>query len=230
LLAEIMHELKTPLMAITAAGDLLSRPELPSEKHGELITMIKRESSRLSRMTRDFLDYARLESGRERLEREPIELAEVISEVVQIAQSQATERGITIVTQLSQDVPTAAEGSTLIGDRDRIKQVLLNLVSNATKYNVDDGQIIIEARRQEDGVGVSVTDHGRGIADEDIGHLFERFYRIPGSEELSEGSGMGLPIAKKIVEEHGGRIEVSSVLGEGTTFLVSLPFSQQSNE
>jgi signal transduction histidine kinase len=225
LVAEIMHELKTPLMAITAACDLIVRPDLPQEKHGELTGMIKRESMRLSKMTRDFLEFARLESGRERLAREPIELVSVINDVVHITQSQAEARHITIIAEIAPDLPTAEDNPTLIGDSDRVKQVLLNLVSNATKYNVDGGRITINAHMAENVIVINVVDTGRGIAEEDIGHLFERFYRIPGSEELSEGSGMGLAIANKIVEELGGHIEVASVLGEGTTFTVRLPLS-----
>jgi signal transduction histidine kinase len=233
LLAEVMHELKTPLMAITAAGDLLGRPDLPPEKRSDIVGMIKRESMRLSQMTRDFLDFARLESGRERLEHEQIDIYNIINDVVQIAHSQAAERGIEIVTDISPDLPKATDARTVVGDSDRLKQVLLNLVSNATKYNIENGRITIaagppdETSSVKDGVRIKVTDTGRGIAEQDIGHLFERFYRIPGSEDLSEGSGMGLAIAKKIVEQHGGRIDVESVVDEGTTFTVALPLSSE---
>lgn len=225
LLAEIMHELKTPLMAITAATELLKRPELPKEKYQVIVGMIERESSRLSKMTKDFLDFARLESGRERLSREPINLAEVVSQVVHVTELQAAARGIIIRASLAENIPAATDDPTLIGDMDRIKQLLLNLVSNATKYNVENGLIEIDVACAEGHVRMSVTDSGRGIAEEDIGHLFERFYRVPGSEDISEGSGMGLAIAKKIAEAHGGRIEVKSVLDEGTTFTVYLPLS-----
>jgi signal transduction histidine kinase len=189
--------------------------------------MIKRESLRLSNMTKDFLDFARLESGREKLDRKPIALAEIIKDVVQIARPQAEARGIVIHTSISTDVPSIAANPALIGDSDRIKQVILNLVSNATKYNTEDGQIKIEAERGDSQVRVSVSDTGHGIAEEDVTHLFERFYRVPGSEELSEGSGMGLAIASKIVEAHGGRIEVSSVPEQGTTFTIYLPLTAQ---
>ena len=234
LLAEIMHEIKTPLMAITAASELLTRPQLPADKHGELIGMIKKESLRLSQMTKDFLEFARLESGRERLSREPIDLVKVVNDVVQLTEAQADKRGITIITQLAPELTRPGDESFLIGDSDRIKQVLLNLVSNAIKYNVEGGRITIElarvtaaAGRQE--VAMRVSDTGRGILSEDISHLFERFYRIPGSERISEGSGMGLAIANKIVEEHGGRIEVTSELGKGTDFVVILPLSARSS-
>lgn len=223
LLAEIMHEIKTPIMAISAAAELLSRPDAPAEKHDDLVRMIKRESVRLSNMTRDFLDFARLESGRVRFSREPVDLGEIIQDVANLTQSQAAERGIRIETKLAPGLPTASRLPTVVGDRDRLKQVLLNLVSNAIKYNKENGRIGIDAQLMDDEVRVTVADTGRGIDPQDIDHLFERFYRVPGSEGVSEGSGLGLAVARKIVEEHNGRIEVESTLGEGTTFTVFLP-------
>lgn len=223
LLAELMHELKTPLMAITAASELLNRPDLPQEKTGQLVGMINRESKRLSKMTRDFLDFARLESGRAALEHEPVNIVEVVQDVVSISLSQASAKGITIKTELAADLPSEATAQVVIGDQDRIKQVLLNLTSNATKYNKENGRIHIACTCVEDkAVVMRVSDTGPGISKEDQAHLFERFYRIPGSEG-AEGSGLGLSVAKKIVEEHNGRIEVSSELGAGTTFTVILP-------
>ncbi len=222
LIAEIMHELKTPLMAISAASELLSRPEMPQEKQGELVGMIKKESNRLSKMTRDFLDFARLESGRMRLRREVLDVPQVIDEVISISQTQAAARNIEIVVQVAPDLPTIASKTAVIGDADRLKQVLLNLVSNATKYNRENGRILIGASCQADEVQIDVADTGPGIEPEDLEHLFERFYRIPGSES-AEGSGLGLSVAQKIVEEHNGRIEVDSTVGEGTTFMIFLP-------
>ncbi|MCP4360859.1 MAG: GAF domain-containing sensor histidine kinase [Chloroflexi bacterium] len=225
LLAEIMHEIKTPLMAITSATELLSRPEVPQERHGQLIDMIKRESQRLSKMTRDFLDFARLESGRVDLKKDPLELEQVVEDVVSISQPQAAERDITIEVDYAADLPHKTDAVTLVGDQDRVKQVLLNLVSNATKYNRENGRLSITVRRVNDEAHILVADTGPGIAPEDVPHLFERFYRIPGSNR-AEGTGLGLSVSKKIVEEHHGRIEVHSVLGEGTTFTVCLPLTQ----
>ena len=222
LIAEIMHELKTPLMAISAASELLSRPDFPQEKQGELFGMIKKESNRLSKMTKDFLDFARLDSGRMRLAREAIDIQQIINDVVGISQPQAAARNIEIMTHLAHDLPVIGSETAVIGDSDRLKQVLLNLVSNAVKYNVVNGRINLSATCQPGEVQISVADTGPGIAPEDIGHLFERFYRIPGSES-AEGSGLGLSVAQKIVEEHNGRIEVQSTLGEGTTFTLFLP-------
>lgn len=224
LLAELMHEVKTPLMAITAASDLLSRPEIPPEKHGDLVGMIQRESQRLAKMTRDFLDFARLESGRETLERQPVDIAQVVQDIVAVSRSQAEERGIQITTNFGENLPTPQSNPALIGDADRLKQVLLNLTSNATKYNRENGRITISCRNLNDQqVEISVADTGPGIASQDLEHLFERFYRIPGSQ--AEGSGLGLSVAQKLVEAHNGRIEVDSIVGQGTTFTVTLPLT-----
>ncbi|MCP5098700.1 MAG: GAF domain-containing sensor histidine kinase [Chloroflexi bacterium] len=222
LLAEIMHEIKTPLMAVQAASELLTRPELPESKHGELVGMINRESQRLSKMTKDFLDFARLESRRVKLAKLPVDTKTVIVDVVHIASSQAAERHISIEKQLLPGLPEPDSIPCLIGDSDRLKQVLLNLVSNAVKYNKDNGNVTITAAVEGNAVVISVQDTGPGIEQKDIDHLFERFYRIPKTSG-AEGTGLGLSVAKKIVEEHNGRIDVTSIIGEGTTFTIFLP-------
>ncbi|RMG98596.1 MAG: sensor histidine kinase [Chloroflexi bacterium] len=232
LLAEIMHELKTPLMAITAASELLSRPELPKAQHDQVVQMIRREAERLAKMTRDFLDFARLESGRVRLARQPVAVAALVQEVVTLSRSQAEKRGIQIEMVLSPELPDVDSSLLLVGDADRLKQVLLNLVSNAIKYNVENGRITITAEIDTDArqLRLHVADTGPGIAPEDVEHLFERFYRVPGSEKVSEGSGLGLAIANKIAEEHNGRITVTSTVGQGTTFTVHLPLTPAPTE
>lgn len=226
LLAELMHELKTPLMAIRSAAELLCRPDFPPEKHAELAQMLQRETSRLSDMTKDFLDFARLESGRVRLAHEPVDVRLLIWDVMRIAESQAADKGITINADIDESAPGRDAAMALWGDVDRLKQVLLNFVSNAIKYNVENGRITITVRRDDDVLSVAVADTGYGIAPQDLERLFERFYRVPGKEGVAEGSGLGLAIAKKIVEEHNGRIEVASELDVGTTFTIHLPLGR----
>jgi signal transduction histidine kinase len=221
--AEIMHELKTPLMAVTAASDLLNRPELPENKRADLLRMIRQEATRLSKMTQAYLDLARLESGRANIRREPVNVLGLVEDVVALQQAQANGRNVTIRSRLP------AENPPILGDADRLKQVLLNLVSNAIKYNVEGGRIIVEVVEQEEEVALSVIDTGKGIAPENLARLFERFYRVPDSEGYSEGTGLGLSIARKILEEHGGRIEVESEVGRGTTFRCVLPLVEDGN-
>jgi signal transduction histidine kinase len=169
-------------------------------------------------MTQDFLELARLESGRVHLSRQPVDVSELVQDVVHIQQPQAIACRVTLSGHVTMSLPT------LMGDYNRLKQVLLNLASNAIKYNVPDGCVWIEARSEKPGeVALVVTDTGPGIPAESLPRLFERFYRLPDSEGFSEGTGLGLSIARKIVEEHGGRLEVESEVGKGTTFRCCLP-------
>ena len=219
LLAEVMHEIKTPLLALTSASELLSKPNLPKKQQTAVVGMIQRETKRLARMTTDFLSLARLESGREHLETEPLCIREIVSDVCHITTEQAAKRGIAIAIKTGNGLQ---EGQ-VIGDTDKIKQVMLNLVSNAIKYNRKNGRVIISTGKDGAWVYIRVADTGVGIAPQDVEHLFERFYRIPGSD--ADGAGLGLSIAQRIIEAHNGRIQVKSTIGEGTTFTIYLPIS-----
>jgi len=216
LVAEIMHELRTPLNAMSLASRLLQRDDLTAERRAQVLATLRREADRLTRMTSDFLDLARLESGRFRLLRRPVDVARLIANVVVIEQEYAAARGVTIETDFPPDLPPIS------GDPDRLTQVFFNLVSNAVKYNRAHGRVTISADAHDDAVCISVADTGRGIDAEEIDHLFERFYRVQDSDKEG-GTGLGLSIARKIVEAHGGRIAVESTPGEGSTFHCWLP-------
>ncbi|MBK9049822.1 MAG: GAF domain-containing sensor histidine kinase [Chloroflexi bacterium] len=219
LIAEIMHELKTPMMAITASTELLMYDQVKQDQRTELVKIIQQEVRRLSRMTQDYLDLARIESGRLSLEHHEVDLTVIIQEVMHIQRPQANNRHITL----------HYEGETVVpfitGDADRLKQVLLNLVSNAIKYNREWGTITVRLACLNGELCLSVHDTGEGIAPEHLEHLFQRFYRVPGSETKSEGSGLGLSIAQRIVEAHGGRIVVESNVGQGSTFYCWFPLT-----
>ena len=218
LIAEFMHELKTPLMALTAASEILTRGENNlSAKQIELLEMVQHETAHLSQMAQEFLDLARLESGRTNFVEEPVDLASVVSETVRLQESQAKARDIDIRTIIPADLPL------VLGDSGRLKQVLVNLTSNAIKYNMEYGLVTIELKALNGGVAIEVSDNGPGIPEDNLSHLFERFYRVPDAEGFTEGTGLGLTITQRIIEEHGGRIEVKSVLGEGSTFCCYLP-------
>lgn len=218
LISEFMHELKTPLMALTAASELLARETL-DESSQELIEMIQRETMRLSKMAQDFLDLARLESGRVQLVQAPVNLSLLVDDVVSLQEPQAADRGITITTKLPEQLPI------ITGDYNRLKQVLLNLTNNAIKYNIAQGQVTITITDLDNEVMIAISDTGPGIAKENQAHLFERFYRIPDGEGFTEGTGLGLSISARIMQEHGGRIEVNSERGHGSTFRCYLPKS-----
>jgi signal transduction histidine kinase len=218
LIAEFMHELKTPLMALTAASEILAKGNNGlTTKQRELLEMIEGETAHLSQMAQEFLDLARLESGRTHFVHENIDLPTLVADIVRLQEPQATARNIKIRTIIPADLPS------INGDSSRIKQVLLNLTNNAIKYNKDNGLVTIELKALNGGVAIEVADTGPGIPPENLPHLFERFYRVPDAEGFTEGTGLGLTIAQRIVEEHGGRIEVKSVMGEGSSFYCYLP-------
>jgi signal transduction histidine kinase len=216
LIADFMHEFKTPLMALTTASEILAREDL-IPFHQELLMMIQSETARLSRMAQDFLDLSRLESGRLQFDQQPVDLTVVTEDVVKLQMAQADKKDIHISIEVLGDVPL------VFGDYDRLKQLLLNLTNNAIKYNRRGGLVKIRLHNLGQEVAIKVMDTGPGIAAENVPHLFERFYRVRDDEGFTEGAGLGLPIAKRIVENHGGRIEVSSMLGGGSTFTCYLP-------
>ena len=217
LISELVHELRTPLGAILATTHLLLR-NLPEEKRVELIKTIQRETERLSTLTTEFLDISRLESGRIQFKREPFALPELLAECLEVVRHQAQARGLGLELKLAPDV------SLVVTDRGKIKQVVLNLLTNAVKYNRDDGRITLAAQTTADGYfRVSVTDTGRGIPPEAMKNMFQKFYRVPETEGTATGTGLGLSLAKKIVELLGGEMGIESTYGVGSTFWFTLP-------
>ncbi len=220
-ISEMVHELRTPLMALVALSELLSRPDLPAEKLDEFAQTIQREAQRLTKMTSSFLELSRLESGRVRLKHEPVDLRQIVQDTITVQQPQAAERGIAITLELPDDLPS------LMGDQDRIRQVMLNLISNAIKYNRLEGTITISAALQDKVIQVCVRDTGKGIPPKAVKNLFKRFYRVPDTEGYTTGTGLGLSITQRIIQEHGGRIWLESEPGKGSCFLFTLPLPSQ---
>ena len=218
LIAELVHELRTPLAALTATSHILLRGDLPVERRAEFVNTIGEETDRLATMTTEFLDLAKLESGRARFERQVFEITELVHECVAIVIPQADSKDVAIHEQLF-GLPAVR------GDRGKIKQVLLNLLTNAIKYNRDSGHIYLAGEALERRLKVVVRDTGKGIPPESLPRIFEKFYRVPDSEGWSQGTGLGLAIAKRIVESHGGKMVVESSVNVGTTFSFSLPLA-----
>jgi signal transduction histidine kinase len=220
LVAEIMHELKTPLMSLAAAVEALNRADLPPEQRDYILYLARQETQRLTRMTQELLDFARLESGRATFAREAFDLGQLIKDAAAMQRPLAAERSISFKLELPD------EPFIFVGDPGRFKQLLLNLTSNAIKYNKLGGQVTISLIPAEDNFTLAVKDAGPGIPPELRERLFERFYRLPDSEGFAEGSGLGLAIVKKIVEGYRGRVEVDSVLGAGATFRCLIPCAE----
>ncbi len=217
LIAEFVHELRTPLASLSTATYLLLRPEISREQAEQIITNIHQETIRLNALASSFLDLARLESGRVQFNKSSFPLQPVCEECKGVLISKAEESRISIDIKIPADMPIVT------GDRDKLKQVIMNLVSNAIKYNRPGGQVIITAGIDEKSWHFSISDTGYGIPEESLPNLFQKFYRVKGLETKATGTGLGLSICKQIVQGHGGRIEVRSKVGEGTTFIVHIP-------
>jgi len=194
-------------------------PELPKEKHHQMVSVIQRETTRLSEMATSYLDLARLESGRSSFELQSIQPADLLAECAILVQTNVTENGLTFEPDFQADLPN------IQGDFDKIKQAVINLLSNSIKYNRPAGEVRLRAFANDKQLIIAVEDTGIGIPKEHQTGLFEKFYRVPGSENVSAGTGLGLAVVKRIIEGHKGSIEVDSTPGEGTTFSIYLPIS-----
>ena len=216
MVADIAHELRTPLTVVQ--GSLEAMLDGVYDLNPENIASIHQQTALLSRLVADLRDLALAEAGQLRLDWQSVDLEAVIAQASNALQSQALEKGVTFKVELPQGLPR------IRGDGQRLQQVLFNLVSNALRHTPTGGTVKTAVEVKEDRVVIRVQDTGSGIPAEDLPHVFERFYRVDRSRARSTGgSGLGLTIAKRIVEAHGGQIWAQSWLGAGSTFAFSLP-------
>ena len=213
-LADVSHELRTPLTVIKGNVDLMRRMKKVDE---ESLDNIEDEADRLTRLVGDLLLEAQAESGKLPLHFAPLELDTLLLEVFKEMRVLARERVHLKLPEIDQIM--------INGDRDRLKQVLINLISNAIKYTPQGGEVVLSLGKISNKARLIVRDTGQGIPAEDLPHIFERFYRAEKSRTRSKigGFGLGLSIAYWIVNRHGGQIEVDSREGKGTTFCIYLP-------
>ena len=216
LLAIVSHDLRTPLSTIALGTTLLEDTSQRAEDRTHVIEIIKRAADRMERLIRDLQEVGRLDAGRTlRVDARRVELAALLREACEALHVQAQARQQVV----SCDLPTPP--LPVCADPDRIAQVLGNLIGNAIKFTPRGGRVTLAARREGREVRVSVTDQGPGIAEKDLPLVFEPYWQAPGTARL--GAGIGLKIAKGLVEAHGGRISVESKVGVGTTFSFTLP-------
>jgi PAS domain S-box-containing protein len=224
------HEMRTPITCIKGYADLLAKGTAGpvNDLQAEFLTTIRANADRIALLVSDLSDIARIETGRLRLELHSVALNEVVREALDGMRIHFDKKSQVLTVQLTEHLPCVQ------GDYDRLVQVLTNLLSNAHKFTPPGGHIKIVAERQQNGVQgetihVAVEDDGIGIAPEEQDLVFERFYRSE-DREASEvaGSGLGLSIAKNLVEMHGGRIWLESTLRGGTTVYFSLPVERES--
>jgi len=218
----VSHELRTPLTTIKAFTELIiMKPDMEAQRKGKLVSIINIETDRLTRLINDLLDLARIEAGSLKFRADRVSLEEVVMSSIAGMGPLFENKHISLKTRF--DSP----GATVIGDRDRLVQVVTNLLSNAGKFTPTGGAVLAAVWQEsgpEEQVVVAITDTGIGIPAADIEMIFEKFHRS-GDQLTStiEGTGLGLAIARQIVEAHGGRIRAESVQGKGSTFKVVLP-------
>ena len=220
-LANMSHELRTPLNAVIGFSEVLLQRmfgEL-NEKQNEYLKDIYASGQHLLSLINDILDLSKIEAGRMELAPAPFHLPTALENAVTLVRERAARHGIAL--KLDFD-PGLGE---VVGDERKVKQVLLNLLSNAVKFTPEGGRISLKAGRKDGLVEIAVTDTGIGIAPEDQATIFEEFRQVGSDEKRREGTGLGLTLAKKFIELHGGRIWVESQLDRGSTFTFTLPAS-----
>jgi PAS domain S-box-containing protein len=218
-LSRVSHELRTPLNSILGFGQLLEMDSLPKEQRRS-VKQILEAGEHLLDLINEILDIEKIASGRMTLSLESVRLSMVLDEALQLVRPLADRVGVTLI------APTDMEDVHIQADRQRLKQVLLNLFSNAVKFNRPGGDVLISGEPDGASFTIAVTDTGEGIDPEQIGNLFMAFDRLGAERRGIEGTGLGLALSKSLVETMGGSIEAESVLGHGTTFRVRLPSTE----
>ena len=222
----VSHELRTPLTSIKGYTDLMLMGATGPVGEAQLryLKVIKNNADRLQELVNDLLDISRLETGKTRLDLRPIDIAQVVHHVLDHLKGRINheEKEMTVVVDMPVKLPLAH------ADYTRVTQILTNLADNAFNYTPPQGQIVLSAAVRDDQIWLSVRDTGIGIAPENMGKIFDRFYRADDMRvQKVSGTGLGLPIVQSLVEMHGGRLNVESVLGEGSTFTFNLPIVRQ---
>ena len=227
-LGDVSHELRTPIFAVSGFAETLLDGALDDARvRRRFVEKIRSNAQRLEMLSRDLSAISNLETGRLQLHLSAFRLNELVAEIIESLERVARKREVSVVARLPDDL------SLVTADRDRIRQVLTNLIENAIKYNEAGGNVEIVARRQpnEGAVRLSVVDDGIGIPASDIPRLTDRFFRVDKSRSREEGgTGLGLAIVKHILEAHGQKLSIDSREGYGSTFSFSLPKASEKPE
>ncbi len=227
LYGDASHELRTPLTAIRGIAEVALRgPEKSFDEYGEALKSIVELASEMGQLVDDLLFLARSDAGQMPYEMAEVAVAPLLEEVID------QSRGLASATDLRMGLEVGTpDGIAIWGDAKRLRQLFLILMDNAIKYTNPGGSVTLALKPQADWVSVVVSDTGIGIAEKDVPHIFERFYRVDTSRARSEaGAGLGLSIAQTIVKAHQGKIVVESAVGQGATFSVLLPRSHRKND
>jgi signal transduction histidine kinase len=215
-ISNVSHEIQSPLTSIRGFARALQNDNLSRQDRNHYLGIIETESMRLSKLSDDLLALASLEAENPRFEPKPYRLDKQIRRLILACEPQWTEKVL--------DMEVSLDEAEIAGDEDLLSQVWMNLLHNSIKFTPQGGRVCVELRRRDGSVAFTIADTGIGIAEDDLARVFERFFKADTSRQRAKGgSGLGLSIAKKIVEMHRGTISVESRLETGTTFTVRLP-------
>ena len=218
-LAFVSHDLRSPVGTISAAAELLAEVPLPPERQAEHLDIIRRAADRTNRLIQDLLDVAQIEAGRLSAWKEAVATSEILEEAIALAHPKAEEAGVRLRRQIDPSLPHVE------ADRDRILQVMWNLVGNALKFTPEGGTVTVSAAIDDGGVRVAVKDTGPGLEPETRERLFDRFWS--GHRSAGHGAGLGLAIVAGILAVHSSKVDVETERGEGSTFSFVLPFAER---
>jgi signal transduction histidine kinase len=218
--SSVSHELKTPLTSIRMFAEILQKQSIDPQIHAECVDTIVNESERLTRLLNNVLDFSKAERGQKQYRMEPTRLADVVAAAVRTMHYPLAAQGFNLRVDIDEAVPQ------IRGDRDALEQAVLNLLTNAMKYSGQSRDIELRLFPQNGHALIAVADHGIGIAANDVSRIFDRFYRARVAENQSiAGTGLGLSLVEHIVKGHGGRVDVESQPGAGSTFSIRLPLA-----
>ena len=222
-MSSVTHELRTPLTSIRAFAELMrDDPAMDAPQRQQFLGLVVTEAERLSRLVNQVLDMAKIESGHAEWRSDAIDLRELIAHAVQTTAEAFRERGVQLQIEQPPQVPV------LHADRDRLLQVLLNLLSNAVKFVPQgSGQVIVRLRIDPRGAGIEVCDNGPGVPADQQQLVFEKFRQGGLAGHRPQGTGLGLPISRRIVEHFGGRMWLKSEPGQGACFGFELPWHHE---
>ena len=215
-LSIVSHDLKSPLATITMAASLLDDESRSQAEKAQMLGMVKRATARMDRLIRDILEVSRIDAGRTLpIAARCADVGPCVREVCEAHAFLAQGSGVRLECDVEPGLPPARV------DCDRIAQVLANLIGNALKFTPAGGRVLVEAAAEEDAIMVAVSDSGPGMSSDEVERVFDPYWQAQRTASL--GSGLGLKIAKAIIEAHGGSIQVESAPGQGTTFRFRLP-------
>ena len=223
--ANVSHELRTPLTTIKSYAETLLLGAIEdSDLATRFLKVIDSESDRMTRLVKDLLMLSRIDYEKEQWEMKEMDISKVVNDCIYKMEIAAKQKHQSISLEILGDIPN------IIGDKDRIEQVIINIISNSIKYTSEKGNIYVKLFKDDEYINIRIKDNGIGIPKEDAVRLFERFYRVDKARSrVLGGTGLGLSIARQIVEAHKGSINLESVYGEGTEVIIKLPINLDVN-